>query len=48
MDCTDDDSRAYDDNVHEMRAFMRIFMDLVGIFNDEQGMQEDGKLPGGI
>jgi hypothetical protein len=30
-----------------MRAFMRMFMDLVGIFNDDQVVPEDGQLPGG-
>ena len=35
---------------HEMRAFMRMFMDLVGIFNEGSGseMPEDCKLPGGM
>jgi hypothetical protein len=30
-----------------MRAFMRMFMDLVGIFNEDQMTPEDGKLPNG-
>lgn len=29
---------------HEMAAFMRMFMDLVGIFNEDQVMA-DGKIP---
>jgi hypothetical protein len=27
---------------HEMAAFMRMFMDLVGIFNEDQALSEDG------
>jgi DNA segregation ATPase FtsK/SpoIIIE-like protein len=30
-----------------MKAFVRMFMDLVGIFNDEQSFPDEGKLPGG-
>lgn len=30
---------------HEMAAFMRMFMDLVGIFNEDQSLTEDGKIP---
>jgi hypothetical protein len=29
----------------EMAAFMRMFMDLVGIFNEDQSLSEDGKIP---
>lgn len=32
------------DDSHEMAAFMRMFMDLVGIFNEEQ-LAMDGKMP---
>lgn len=28
-----------------MAAFMRMFMDLVGIFNEDQSLSEDGKIP---
>lgn len=30
---------------HEMAAFMRMFMDLVGIFNEEQSLTVDGLIP---
>ena len=33
------------DESHEMAAFMRMFMDLVGIFNEDQSLSEDGKIP---
>jgi hypothetical protein len=33
------------DESHEMAAFMRMFMDLVGIFNEDQTLSEDGKIP---
>lgn len=42
----EDDGHIYEDDVHEMRAFMRMFMDLVGIFNDDQVVPDDGKMPG--
>ena len=29
----------------EMAAFMRMFMDLVGIFHEEQGLSVDVKMP---
>ena len=45
-DDEDDDAHIYEDDVHEMRAFMRMFMDLVGIFNDDQVAPDDGKMPG--
>ena len=35
-------------NSSEMKAFMRMFMDLVGIFNEENvEISENTKLPGG-
>ena len=34
---SDDDVININDDIHEMRAFMRMFMDLVGIFNEERG-----------
>ena len=45
---SDEDDHHGDTDVHEMRAFMRMFMDLVGIFNDDQMSPEDAKLPNGI
>jgi hypothetical protein len=45
-DDEEDDGQIYEDDVHEMRAFMRMFMDLVGIFNDDQVVPDDGKMPG--
>lgn len=45
-DSEEEDGHGHAD-VHEMRAFMRMFMDLVGIFNDDQMTPEDGKLPNG-
>mmetsp|Transcript_13450 Transcript_13450/g.22055 ORF Transcript_13450/g.22055 Transcript_13450/m.22055 type:complete len:1327 (+) Transcript_13450:42-4022(+) len=45
-DDEDDEGQIYEDDVHEMRAFMRMFMDLVGIFNDDQVVPSDGKTPG--
>lgn len=30
-----------------MKAFVRMFMDLVGIFNDEQNFPDEGKMPPG-
>ena len=30
-----------------MRAFVRMFMDLVGVFNDEHDFPNEGKLSGG-
>lgn len=45
-DDEEDDGHIYEDDVHEMRAFMRMFMDLVGIFNDDQVVPDDGKMPG--
>lgn len=44
---SDDDGQTYDDDVNEMRAFVRMFMDLVGIFNDDHDFPDEGKLPGG-
>jgi hypothetical protein len=47
-DCDSEDGDGHGDaDVHEMRAFMRMFMDLVGIFNEDQMTPEDGKLPNG-
>lgn len=40
VDNSDEEEKVYDENVHEMKAFMRMFMDLVGIFNDEQSSEE--------
>ena len=45
-DDDDDEGQMYEDDVHEMRAFMRMFMDLVGIFNDDQVVPDEGKVPG--
>lgn len=45
-DDENDDGQIYEDDVHEMRAFMRMFMDLVGIFNDDQVAPDDGNIPG--
>lgn len=40
----DDDGKGKrGDESHEMAAFMRMFMDLVGIFNEDQSLSEDGK-----
>lgn len=47
-DSDDDGAQSYSDDIHEMRAFMRMFMDLVGIFNDDEHLMEEGKLPGGL
>jgi len=33
------------DESHEMAAFMRMFMDLVGIFNEDHSLSEDGAQP---
>ena len=33
------------DDSHEMAAFMRMFMDLVGIFNEEHSLPVDMKMP---
>lgn len=50
MDSDDDEEEdgghIYEDDVHEMRAFMRMFMDLVGIFNEDQVVPDDEKVPG--
>eukprot|EP01041_Mallomonas_annulata_P001326 gene1326-2555_t len=35
-DDSEDENETGDDDVNEMRAFMRMFMDLVGIFNEEK------------
>jgi hypothetical protein len=43
-----DESSGRDGDVNEMRAFMRMFMDLVGIFNEDQSVSQDFKLSGGI
>lgn len=37
----------HDDEVNEMRTFVRMFMDLVGIFNDDHDFPDEGKLSGG-
>ena len=34
--------RSTGDESHEMAAFIRMFMDLVGIFNEDQTLTEDG------
>lgn len=36
------DEEAEEDDVHEMRAFMRMFMDLVGIFNEDRQNYSSG------
>jgi hypothetical protein len=33
------------DDSHEMAAFMRMFMDLVGIFNEDQILGDDSSMP---
>lgn len=43
-DDSGEDNERYYDNVDEMRAFMRMFMDLVGMFNDVGGA---GHFPSG-
>ena len=44
-DSDDDNGSKRGDESHEMAAFMRMFMDLVGIFNEDQSLCEDGKIP---
>ena len=44
----DSNNGGRDGDVNEMRAFMRMFMDLVGIFNEDQSVSQDFKLSGGI
>ena len=48
MDSEDeeDSDQMYEEDVHEMRAFMRMFMDLVGVFNDDHVTPEDENMPG--
>lgn len=47
-DCdSDEEDRHGEADVHEMRAFMRMFMDLAGIFHDDHVSPEDAKLPNG-
>lgn len=38
---SDEENDYTEEDVHEMRAFMRMFMDLVGIFSDEQVPSQD-------
>ena len=44
-DSDEDNGSKRGDESHEMAAFMRMFMDLVGIFNEDQSLCEDGKIP---
>ncbi len=44
---SDEENTYNEEDVHEMRAFMRMFMDLVGIFNDDQSTA-DIKGPAGL
>jgi hypothetical protein len=46
-DDSEDEGHLYDDDVNEMKAFVRMFMDLVGMFNDEQNFPDEGKMPAG-
>lgn len=41
----EDNASKRGDESNEMAAFMRMFMDLVGIFNEDQSLSEDGKIP---
>ena len=43
-DETCNDNRGAGNETHEMASFMRMFMDLVGIFNEDQdqSLSEDG------
>ena len=47
---SDDDEVVPDDDVNEMRAFMHMFMDLVGIFSEDQngGEEKNETRNGGI
>jgi hypothetical protein len=45
VDFDGEDGTAGGDDSHEMAAFMRMFMDLVGMFNEEPSMPIDLKMP---
>lgn len=43
LEFSSDDDVEEEEDVHEMRAFMRMFMDLVGIFNEDRQNYSSGK-----
>ena len=43
LEFSSDDDVEEEEDVHEMRAFMRMFMDLVGIFNEDRQNYSSGE-----